>query len=243
MVARRSCDRRDLRQGQRRQQLVGRAARRVDVATGSMHDLLAPSFQIDDPQWSPDGSRIAVIGGIMSDFGSTGGDLYLVDAQTRRVARPDRRRPVFGAVAALERRLQLRPRRARFGVDAACCGSTLPTERASTLLEPIARNRCGAGRARAEATTVALVRASFDDPPEVWAGPPAALRQITHEQSPVRHALRQGRFAGSGRDDGSQRSRMARSIRWSSIASSHLPDGDDDSRRPIGGHRARFRQP
>ena len=54
----------------------------VDVAAGSMHELLAPSFQIDDPQWSPDGKQIAVIGGIMSDFGSTGGDVYLVDAQT-----------------------------------------------------------------------------------------------------------------------------------------------------------------
>ncbi len=28
---------------------------RVEVATGAMHDLLAPAFQIADPQWSPDG--------------------------------------------------------------------------------------------------------------------------------------------------------------------------------------------
>ena len=46
-----------------------------------------PSFQINDPQWSPDGREIAIIGGIMSDFGSTGGDVYLVDAQTGEVAR------------------------------------------------------------------------------------------------------------------------------------------------------------
>ncbi len=60
---------------------VARLAR-IDVATGAMHELLAPPYQIDDPQWSPDGSRIAIIGGIMSDFGSTGGDVYLVDART-----------------------------------------------------------------------------------------------------------------------------------------------------------------
>ncbi|MGA8797384.1 MAG: hypothetical protein WB526_10035, partial [Candidatus Cybelea sp.] len=60
---------------------VARLAR-VDVATATMRDLFAPAFQLNDPQWSPDGTRIAAIGGIMSDFGSTGGDLYLVDANT-----------------------------------------------------------------------------------------------------------------------------------------------------------------
>ena len=82
MVAGRTADRRNLREGKRRQQLVDRAPRHIDVATGAMHDLLAPAFQINDPQWSPDGKEIAIIGGIMSDFGATGGDVYLVDAQS-----------------------------------------------------------------------------------------------------------------------------------------------------------------
>ena len=54
----------------------------VDAQTGAMHDLLAPPYQIDDPQWSPDGKPIALIGGLMSDFGSTGGDVFLVDVAT-----------------------------------------------------------------------------------------------------------------------------------------------------------------
>ncbi|MBC5828906.1 MAG: PD40 domain-containing protein [Candidatus Eremiobacteraeota bacterium] len=54
----------------------------VDASTGAMRDLLTPKYQIDDPQWSPDGKQVAVIHGIMSDFGSTGGDIYLVDAST-----------------------------------------------------------------------------------------------------------------------------------------------------------------
>jgi acylaminoacyl-peptidase len=44
--------------------------------TGSLHGL-----QIALPRWSPDGARIAFIGGLMSDQGSTGGDLYLVAAK------------------------------------------------------------------------------------------------------------------------------------------------------------------
>ena len=43
---------------------------------GPLHGL-----QIALPRWSPDGSQIAVIGGLMSDQGSTGGDIYLVPAR------------------------------------------------------------------------------------------------------------------------------------------------------------------
>jgi dipeptidyl aminopeptidase/acylaminoacyl peptidase len=44
-------------------------------AQGSLHGL-----QIALPRWSPDGQRIAFIGGLMSDQGATGGDLYAVPA-------------------------------------------------------------------------------------------------------------------------------------------------------------------
>jgi dipeptidyl aminopeptidase/acylaminoacyl peptidase len=42
---------------------------------GPLHGL-----QIANPKWSPDGKRIAFIGGIMSDQGSTGGDIYSMPA-------------------------------------------------------------------------------------------------------------------------------------------------------------------
>jgi dipeptidyl aminopeptidase/acylaminoacyl peptidase len=45
------------------------------TASGSLHGL-----QIALPRWSPDGSRIAFIGGLMSDQGATGGDLYSVSS-------------------------------------------------------------------------------------------------------------------------------------------------------------------
>ncbi|MGH9724405.1 MAG: prolyl oligopeptidase family serine peptidase, partial [Candidatus Acidiferrales bacterium] len=43
------------------------------TVAGPLHGL-----QIAVPRWSPDGKTIAVIGGLMSDQGSTGGDIYLV---------------------------------------------------------------------------------------------------------------------------------------------------------------------
>lgn len=53
----------------------------LDPATvsGPLHGL-----QIALPRWSPDGSRIAFIGGLMSDQGSTGGDIYIVSASGGR---------------------------------------------------------------------------------------------------------------------------------------------------------------
>jgi dipeptidyl aminopeptidase/acylaminoacyl peptidase len=47
----------------------------VTVA-GALHGL-----QIAVPRYSPDGKRIALIGGLMSDQGSTGGDIWVVDAE------------------------------------------------------------------------------------------------------------------------------------------------------------------
>ena len=57
------------------QGLDGQAMPILDPATvsGPLHGL-----QIAVPRWSPDGKAIAFIGGLMSDQGSTGGDIWTV---------------------------------------------------------------------------------------------------------------------------------------------------------------------
>ncbi len=52
-----------------------------DAATGAAHVLHAPSSpqqQMDQPVAAPDGSAVAFIGGLMSDFGATGGDAFVL---------------------------------------------------------------------------------------------------------------------------------------------------------------------
>ena len=66
-----------------------------------MRRIAAPKLQMNQPRVSPDGRTVAFIGGIMSDFGSVGGDVYTVPMR-RRAGRPH---------ARLSRQLQL----ARFG--------------------------------------------------------------------------------------------------------------------------------
>jgi dipeptidyl aminopeptidase/acylaminoacyl peptidase len=46
---------------------------------GAATVIAAPRYQMNYPRVSPDGRKVAFIGGIMSDFGSVGGDIYLVD--------------------------------------------------------------------------------------------------------------------------------------------------------------------
>ncbi len=43
-----------------------------------MHEIYAPKWQIAEPHISPDGKSVAFIEGLMSDEGSTGGDIYVV---------------------------------------------------------------------------------------------------------------------------------------------------------------------
>jgi dipeptidyl aminopeptidase/acylaminoacyl peptidase len=58
------------------------------LASGQPRSILDPEhtpgplhgLQIAVPRWSPDGQKIAFIGGLMSDQGVTGGDIYLVPA-------------------------------------------------------------------------------------------------------------------------------------------------------------------
>jgi len=52
----------------------------VQAGTGSTTSIWKPSLQLAGPRWSPDGKSIAVIHGIMSDEGQTGGDVYVVPA-------------------------------------------------------------------------------------------------------------------------------------------------------------------
>lgn len=153
---------------------------RVDVASGTMRDLLAPSYQINDPQWSPDGKTIAIIGGIMSDFGSTGGDVYLVNATTGAA------RDLTAGEATSAQSLHWNDS-ASLDVVAHDLGSMYlmqlnAADGATRRLTQGEESLWSWSSAR-HGAVVALVRASFDRAPEVWAGAPDALEQISHSNA------------------------------------------------------------
>ena len=57
----------------------------IDPASGKETILLAPRMQIAVPRWSRDGASIAFIGGLMSDAGVVGGEIYSLKPGTDKV--------------------------------------------------------------------------------------------------------------------------------------------------------------
>jgi dipeptidyl aminopeptidase/acylaminoacyl peptidase len=150
----------------------------VDAQTGAMHDLLAPRFQINDPRWSPDGKQIALIGGLMSDFGSTGGDVYLVDASSGAARDATPNMPASAAslrwasATTLDFAAHVNGAMQLMSLDVSSAGrglTALTHEPESIFSWSVAKGN-----------VFALTRQSFDHPSAVWAGPVDALKQVTN---------------------------------------------------------------
>ena len=155
----------------------------VNAQSGATRVIHQPSLQMAVPRWSPDGASIAYIGGIMSDEGSTGGDVYLVPAAggAARDLTPHWKGTATWLTWMQDGRLLLGE-----DVDGAAAAGTLDPSsgRLSPLWNGAEVISAGQGISLAYAAksanlTSAVIRSSFAAPPEVWAGPVGAWRQLT----------------------------------------------------------------
>ena len=168
-----------------------------NTVLGPLHGL-----QIAVPRWSPDGKHIALIGGLMSDQGSTGGDVWVVEAK--------------GGSEPID----LTP-----GIDGTPCYedwvsdhtvSFVEDRRGHTLLSAVNINTKtlvpGAPLDLGEVTVsggpikdaisisdridgakeriTAFVKSGHDISPELWAGTGTNLKQITHLNDGVKPSTR-----------------------------------------------------
>ena len=154
----------------------------VDVAAATMKSIYKPLFQIANPRWSPDGSQIAFIEGLMSDEGSTGGDLFLIPAsggEARNLVPK-----LQGSVTTLE---WLSPESILFGENAqgeAALMRIRTLDGAAEVLrkgwsEVRAGSLIGASVSR-DGKTSAVIHEGFRHPPEIWTGPIGDWKQITN---------------------------------------------------------------
>jgi dipeptidyl aminopeptidase/acylaminoacyl peptidase len=151
--------------------------------SGEMKCLYKPGQQIAVPRWSPDGGTIAFIGGLMSDEGSTGGDVFLLPA-TGGAAR-NLTRGLQASVSWLEWRPGGGEILLMESVDGASGIATLgvSTGKVTTLWRGPETLSLGWGNdalsMAIDGKTCAMLREAYSDPPEVWAGPIGAWKQIT----------------------------------------------------------------
>jgi dipeptidyl aminopeptidase/acylaminoacyl peptidase len=154
---------------------------RVDALSGAVQRIAAPKLQMNQPRVSPDGRTVAFIGGLMSDFGSIGGDVYTVSAGggEPRDLTPDYR----GSFTSL------------LWGPAGLAGSALTADRmaivpldpargpgAPAWSAPIAIAAADAKFAHsADGRTVAFAGQDYEHAPAVFAGPAAAPRPLTHD--------------------------------------------------------------
>ena len=161
----------------------------VDTTTqsGTLHGL-----QLAVPRWSVDGKQIAFIGGLMSDQGSTGGDIYLVpstggepkDLTPNRKASPAYiswiKEDALGVVEHVGGSSHITVLNPTTGHDAPNYSATFP--------DTIGSGRLAMSVSIAKNGDLAFIRSSFEHPPEVWEGSLDNMRQITHLNDDIKPA-------------------------------------------------------
>jgi len=161
----------------------------IDAATGKASVVAKPARQVAVPRWSPDGARIAYISGLMSDEGSTGGDVFVVPAAGGEPRNVTPAMPASAsAIAWLDSGRILISQ--QVDGDSGFAVVDLAGGSIDTLWRgPGAVTRGGwvpdVSLAR-DGKTSAVVRQSFDAPPEVWEGPIGAWRRISRVNRDVR---------------------------------------------------------
>jgi dipeptidyl aminopeptidase/acylaminoacyl peptidase len=155
----------------------------LQADSGEMKALYKPTQQIAVPRWSPDGRSIAFIGGLMSDQGSTGGDVLLLPA-----AGGEARNLTPGIHASISW-IAWRPGGHQIllleSVDGASGIATLDvrSNKVTPLWNKPETLSLGwwnlALSVANDGITCAMLRETFADPPEVWAGPIGEWKQIT----------------------------------------------------------------
>ena len=159
----------------------------ISAASGEIRQVYKPALQIANPRWSPDGKRIAWIEGIMSDEGSTGGDIFNVATSGGPAENltPGRKTSPSWLKWLPNGRILFTET-----VDSSVALSTLnpAAKEIETLWRGDESLRAGDDPVAVsnDGKTLASVRSSWTQAPEVWAGPVGDWTKRTHANDAVK---------------------------------------------------------
>ncbi|MGN6268648.1 MAG: S9 family peptidase [Sphingomonas sp.] len=161
----------------------------VDATTGAVRQIAKPTTQLNFPRVSPDGKSVAYIGGLMSDFGSVGGDVYTV--------------PFAGGTPTDITKGSKTTNTSLFWLKdglhtTALAGDTMEVTAlsesgtAKPLWRRVASLSAGDGRVAfsADGKAIATVAQDFEHAPAIFAGSTTAPRKITHDNDSIPPAVK-----------------------------------------------------
>ena len=156
----------------------------IDATTGAVRSIAKPATQVNYPRVSPDGREVAFVGGLMSDNGSVGGDVWTVPVAG---GTPSNRTPGYKATVTSLAWTPAGIRATTLSGAEASIVALDPAKGGRVLWSRPASFSAGDGRVAysADGTRAAAVVQDFEQTPAIYAGPIAALTAITHDNDTV----------------------------------------------------------
>lgn len=156
---------------------------------GAERTILSPPYQMNFPRVSPDGRSVAFIGGVMSDFGSVGGDVYTVPLSGGEAINVTE--GFAGSFTSLTWRGAQLVTGLIVGGDTGVAIVTPRNGRVSEFsIAPISIS-AGDGKVSVDARAehLAFVSESFERAPQIEFGPLGDVHPITHDNDAVRSGV------------------------------------------------------
>jgi dipeptidyl aminopeptidase/acylaminoacyl peptidase len=164
----------------------------VNAQSGEMRETYKPKLQIADPRVSPDGKNVAFIEGLMSDEGSTGGDIYIVPitgGAARNLTPNIKSSPsalMWTSPTSITFSQNVNGNSGFASVNMQGTVQTLWT--GEEAANPAGSAWTSDNSSAKDKSVTALIRQSASTPPEVWAGPIGNWTQLTQLNPGVKTA-------------------------------------------------------
>ena len=157
----------------------------IDMASGTVRPIASPKVQVNYPRVSPDGKMVAFIGGLMSDNGSVGGDIWTVPvAGGTPFNRTQGNDATVTSLAWTKAGLRVTT---LSGADASIIALDKGKDVGQVPWRRPASFSAGDGHVSysADGLMAAAVVQDFEHAPAIYAGPVSSLAQITHDNDGV----------------------------------------------------------
>ncbi len=160
----------------------------IDGRTGTMREIYKPKWQIAEPHVSPDGKSVALIEGLMSDEGLTGGEVMLVPISGGTVRNLTPELHASPSSLSWNSKDQISVVANSNGESAYMVLNTAGLKpgmywkgwKGGEVIGTTTEVWVPSASVSRDGSVSAVIRQSSKNPPEVWAGPAGKWKQITH---------------------------------------------------------------